>query len=132
MPPSENSYTKAPLRGSSDRLENLGELRGTPPLRNYLCLTMFTCFCPAWPVNIVALVFSVLSQNSYNEEDYEGSKRLGKKALHLGIASLVISLVIIAVYTVYFVTLTTVRAHQGGILRSSLNIPRLSWENLDR
>ena len=31
-----------------------------PPLRSYLCLTIFTCFCPAYPVNIVALVFSIM------------------------------------------------------------------------
>lgn len=31
-----------------------------PPPRSYLCLTIFTCFCPAYPVNIVALVFSIM------------------------------------------------------------------------
>lgn len=47
------------LDGSSDLMKNR-EAQGIPPLRNYLCLTIFTCFFPAWPVNIVALVFSVL------------------------------------------------------------------------
>ncbi|XP_038560303.1 transmembrane protein 233 isoform X2 [Micropterus salmoides] len=81
--------TKPSLDGSTDVLKNR-EAQEIPPLRNYLCLTMFTCFCPAWPINIVALVFSVLAQKSYNEKDYDGSKRLGRKALHLGIVSFII------------------------------------------
>uniref|UniRef100_A0A673CHJ1 Transmembrane protein 233 n=1 Tax=Sphaeramia orbicularis TaxID=375764 RepID=A0A673CHJ1_9TELE len=82
-----------------------GEAQEIPPLRNYLCLTMFTCFCPAWPINIVALVFSVMvSHRSYDEEDYDGSQRLGRKALHLGVVSFVIGLVIITAYTVVHFT----------------------------
>ncbi|KAL7392043.1 hypothetical protein ABVT39_018720 [Epinephelus coioides] len=96
--------TKSSLNGSADHLK-YGEAQEIPPLRNYLCLTMFTCFCPAWPINIVALVFSLLSQKSYDEEDYDGSKRLGRKALHLGIISFVIGFVIITAYTaVHFTT----------------------------
>lgn len=37
-----------------------GEQEPPSPLRSYLCLTIFTCFCPAYPVNIVALVFSIM------------------------------------------------------------------------
>ncbi|KAM9360607.1 transmembrane protein 233 [Symphorus nematophorus] len=94
---------KPSLDGSSDHLKNR-EAQEIPPLRNYLCLTMFTCFCPAWPINIVALVFSLLAQKSYDEEDYDGSKRLGRKALHMAIVSFVIGLVIITVYTVLHFT----------------------------
>ncbi|XP_070761193.1 transmembrane protein 233 [Enoplosus armatus] len=91
--------TRPSLDGSAGVLKNR-EAQQIPPLRNYLCLTMFTCFCPAWPINIVALVFSVLAQKSYDEEDYDGSKRLAQKALHLGIASFIIGLVSITAYTV--------------------------------
>ncbi|XP_029442729.1 trafficking regulator of GLUT4 1-like, partial [Rhinatrema bivittatum] len=28
--------------------------------RDYIFLAIFSCFCPVWPVNIVALVFSIL------------------------------------------------------------------------
>lgn len=60
LPPREPVMNAKPsLDGSADRLKNK-EAQEIPPLRNYLCLTMFTCFCPAWPINIVALVFSVL------------------------------------------------------------------------
>ncbi|KAF3696092.1 Transmembrane protein 233 Dispanin subfamily B member 2 [Channa argus] len=89
--------TKPKLDCSSDLTKNR-EAQEIPPLRSYLCLTMFTCFCPAWPINIVALVFSVMAQKSYDEQDYDGSKRLGRKALHLGIVSFVIGLVIITAF----------------------------------
>lgn len=50
------------------------------------------------------LEFSFQSQKSYDEEDYDGSKRLGRKALHLGIISFVIGFVIITAYTVVHFT----------------------------
>ncbi|XP_040587450.1 transmembrane protein 233 isoform X2 [Mesocricetus auratus] len=31
-----------------------------PEPKNYLWLTIVACFCPAYPVNIVALVFSIM------------------------------------------------------------------------
>ncbi|XP_034728159.1 transmembrane protein 233 [Etheostoma cragini] len=83
--------TKSPLDGSADHLK-YGEAQEIPLLRNYLCPTMFTCFWSAWPINIVALVFSELAKKSYDEEDYEGSKRLGRKAIHLGIVFFVLAL----------------------------------------
>ncbi|KAK5912851.1 hypothetical protein CesoFtcFv8_002683 [Champsocephalus esox] len=74
-----------------------------PPLRSYLCLSIFTCFCPAYPVNIVALVFSIMSRNNYYLGDYDGSKRLGRNALYVSVASIIIGLLIIAIScTVHF------------------------------
>ncbi|XP_023664030.1 transmembrane protein 233-like [Paramormyrops kingsleyae] len=69
-----------------------------PPLRSYLLFTIFTCFCPAYPVNIVALVFSAMSRNSYQNGDYEDSRRLGRKALHVGIASVILGITIIIIF----------------------------------
>uniref|UniRef100_A0A3Q0SK95 Transmembrane protein 233 n=1 Tax=Amphilophus citrinellus TaxID=61819 RepID=A0A3Q0SK95_AMPCI len=94
-------YGKKANQRSSDFMKS-EEAREIPPMRSYLWLTMFTCFCPAWPINIVALVFSVLK--SYTQEDYDGSRRLGRKALHLGIVSFVIGVVIITVYTIIHCT----------------------------
>ncbi|XP_028621247.1 transmembrane protein 233 [Grammomys surdaster] len=68
-----------------------------PAPNNYLWLTIFSCFCPAYPINIVALVFSVMSLNSYNDGDYEGARRLGRNAKWVAIASIIIGLVIIGV-----------------------------------
>ncbi|KAG5840698.1 transmembrane protein 233 [Anguilla rostrata] len=97
------SDVKSPLGGSTDQGLG-GEGQDVPPLRNYLVLTIFTCFCPAYPINIVALVFSVLSQSSYDQGDYEGSQRLGRKALQLGIASVIIGLIIITIYVIVHFT----------------------------
>ncbi|XP_018587150.1 transmembrane protein 233-like [Scleropages formosus] len=96
-----DSDVKRPLDGEH---QVRGEAQRAPPLRNYLALTIFTCFCPAYPINIVALVFSVLSQSSYDEGDYEGSRRLGRKALHLALASVVIGILVIAIYCIVHFT----------------------------
>ncbi|XP_024275228.1 transmembrane protein 233 [Oncorhynchus tshawytscha] len=99
--------TKQLLDVSADHLGGR-EAQEIPPLKNYVYLTILTCFCPAWPVNIVALVFSVLSQNSYDEEDYEGSARLGRKAFHMAIASMIIGLLIILILSIVHFTTNAV------------------------
>uniref|UniRef100_A0A3Q3KY43 Transmembrane protein 233 n=1 Tax=Labrus bergylta TaxID=56723 RepID=A0A3Q3KY43_9LABR len=92
-----NSQVKNSLSGSVFFDHGSIEEQGPPPpLRSYLCLTIFTCFCPAYPVNIVALVFSIMSRNSYYQRDYDGSRRLGKNALYVAVASIIIGLLIIA------------------------------------
>ncbi|XP_028970016.1 transmembrane protein 233 [Esox lucius] len=102
---------KSALNGSADfdRLSYVGEQPSPPPLQNYLWLTILTCFCPAYPVNIVALVFSILSRKSYELGDYDGSQRLGRKALHVAMASILIGLVIIGILVI--VHITTVMKH---------------------
>ncbi|XP_031506668.1 transmembrane protein 233 isoform X1 [Papio anubis] len=68
-----------------------------PTPKNYLWLTIVSCFCPAYPINIVALVFSIMSLNSYNDGDYEGARRLGRNAKWVAIASIIIGLLIIGI-----------------------------------
>ncbi|XP_022453868.1 transmembrane protein 233 [Monodon monoceros] len=68
-----------------------------PMPKNYLWLAIVSCFCPAYPINIVALVFSIMSLNSYNDGDIEGSKRLGRNAKWVAFASIIIGLLIIAI-----------------------------------
>ncbi|XP_005253937.1 transmembrane protein 233 isoform X1 [Homo sapiens] len=68
-----------------------------PMPKNYLWLTIVSCFCPAYPINIVALVFSIMSLNSYNDGDYEGARRLGRNAKWVAIASIIIGLLIIGI-----------------------------------
>ncbi|XP_015221313.1 transmembrane protein 233 isoform X1 [Lepisosteus oculatus] len=100
--PAANSGAKSPLDAEQGAEREAPEVH---PPRNYLFLTIFTCFCPAYPVNIVALVFSVMSVNSYNQGDIEGSERLGRNALYVAIASIIIGLLVIAIYcTVHFTT----------------------------
>lgn len=102
-----SSQEKSSLSGSAyfDRC-SLEEQEPPPPLRNYLWLTILTCFCPACPVNLVALVFSVMSRHSYDLGDYEGSRRLGRNALYVAIASIIIGLIIITIIcAVHFTTM---------------------------
>ncbi|XP_068171468.1 transmembrane protein 233-like [Antennarius striatus] len=100
-----NSQVKSSLSGSAflDHT-SIEEREHPPPLRSYLCLTIFTCFCPAYPVNIVALIFSIMSRNSYDHGDYDGSWRLGRNALYVAVASIFIGLVIIVVTCVVHFT----------------------------
>ncbi|RVE72957.1 hypothetical protein OJAV_G00044030 [Oryzias javanicus] len=74
-----------------------GSAEAPPPLRSYLCLTVLACFCPAHPVNIVGLVYCLMSRRSYYQGDYEGSRRLGRNALCVSVASIIIGLLIIAI-----------------------------------
>ncbi|XP_069727400.1 transmembrane protein 233 [Phaenicophaeus curvirostris] len=84
------------------------ELPDEPPRarpKGYLVLSILSCFCPAYPVNIVAFVFAVMAVNSYNQGDIEGSKRLGRNALWVAIASIIIGLVMIGIIcAVHFTT----------------------------
>ncbi|XP_057179370.1 transmembrane protein 233-like isoform X2 [Triplophysa rosa] len=100
------SVVKGSLDGSLDLYRTwFGPATQRPPLKNYLLLTILTCFCPAYPINIIALVFSIMSRNSYEQEDYEGSRRLGKMALYVSIASIIIGIIIITIFcAVHFTT----------------------------
>uniref|UniRef100_A0A8C0QP84 Trafficking regulator of GLUT4 (SLC2A4) 1/pseudo n=1 Tax=Chelonoidis abingdonii TaxID=106734 RepID=A0A8C0QP84_CHEAB len=65
---------------------------------DYLVLAIFSCFCPVWPINIVALVFSIMSRNSGQQGDMDGARRLGRMARLLSIVSIVLGIVIIVLY----------------------------------
>ncbi|KAM9813374.1 transmembrane protein 233-like [Neosynchiropus ocellatus] len=79
-----------------EHFENASVELHEPPLRSYLFLSVLSCFCPAYPVNIVALVFSFMSRRSHDNGDYDGSRRLGKNALYVAVASIIIGLLVIA------------------------------------
>ncbi|KAM8853669.1 LOW QUALITY PROTEIN: trafficking regulator of GLUT4 1 [Synchiropus picturatus] len=65
--------------------------------KDYLILVILSCFCPVWPVSIVALVYSIMSRNSLQAGDVDGARRLGRLARLLSIVSVVLGLVIIVV-----------------------------------
>ncbi|XP_067421978.1 trafficking regulator of GLUT4 1 [Emydura macquarii macquarii] len=65
---------------------------------DYLVLAIFSCFCPVWPINIVALVFSIMSRNSVQQGDVDGARRLGRMARLLSIVSIVLGILIIVLY----------------------------------
>ncbi|XP_071750335.1 uncharacterized protein LOC139907735 [Centroberyx gerrardi] len=71
-----------------------GALDGSKP-RDYLILAILSCFCPVWPINMVALAFSVMSRNSLQQGNIDGARRLGRNAMVLSVVSLVGGIAII-------------------------------------
>uniref|UniRef100_A0A8C5ES06 Proline-rich transmembrane protein 2 n=1 Tax=Gouania willdenowi TaxID=441366 RepID=A0A8C5ES06_GOUWI len=63
---------------------------------NYLILAVLSCFCPMWPINIVALTFSVMSRNSLQQGNVDGARRLGRNAMMLAVFSILGGIAIIA------------------------------------
>ncbi|XP_061606255.1 proline-rich transmembrane protein 2 isoform X2 [Phyllopteryx taeniolatus] len=65
-----------------------------PP--DFLMLAILSCFCPLWPINIVALTFSVMSRNSLQQGNVDGARRLGRNAMMLSVVSILGGVAIIA------------------------------------
>ncbi|XP_061829885.1 transmembrane protein 233 [Nerophis lumbriciformis] len=57
-----------------------------PP--DYLILAILSCFCLLWPINIPALVFSVMSRNSLQQGNVDGARRLGRNAMVLSVIAI--------------------------------------------
>ncbi|KAK2847160.1 hypothetical protein Q5P01_010159 [Channa striata] len=89
------SPSKASLSRSSTGNAAVQE---TPKPRDYLILVIMSCFCPVWPVSIVALVYSIMSRNSLQAGDVDGARRLGRLARLLSIVSIILGVIIIVVY----------------------------------
>ncbi|KAK2537423.1 hypothetical protein Q9233_002727 [Columba guinea] len=83
-------------RASSTATSTAAPEQGRP--RDYLLLAMFSCFCPVWPINVVALVFSIMSRNSGQQGDMDGARRLGRMARLLSIVSIILGTIIIVLY----------------------------------
>ncbi|XP_069792269.1 trafficking regulator of GLUT4 1-like [Narcine bancroftii] len=80
-------------------LEQLPESEGQAGKapRGYLVLTLLSCFCPSYPVNIVAFVYAMMALRSYNEGDTDGGRKLGHIATLVAIAAIIAGLVVIAI-----------------------------------
>ncbi|XP_050780116.1 transmembrane protein 233 [Gopherus flavomarginatus] len=103
--PAANSDLKRAWHGSPESSVQHEPPQAEPMPKNYLVLSIFSCFCPAYPINIVAFVFSIMALNSYTRGDIEGSRRLGRNALWVAVASIMIGLLIIGIYcAVHFTT----------------------------
>ncbi|XP_041094650.1 proline-rich transmembrane protein 2 [Polyodon spathula] len=74
---------------------NSGLETGEKP-RDFLIASILSCFCPMWPVNIVAFVYSVMSRNSFQQGDIDGARRLGNVAKLLSIVAIMGGIMIIA------------------------------------
>ncbi|XP_062331632.1 trafficking regulator of GLUT4 1 [Osmerus eperlanus] len=84
-------YTAFSPRPSISRHSSIAT---NPPLdrskpKDYLLLAVLACFCPVWPINIVGLVYSIMSKNSLEQGNLDGARRLGRVAKMLSLVSLV-------------------------------------------
>ncbi|XP_051718405.1 trafficking regulator of GLUT4 1 [Ctenopharyngodon idella] len=72
--------------------------------KDYLILVIFSCFCPVWPLSIVALVYSIMSRNSLQQGDMDGARRLGRLARLISCVAIIVGLLSIIIYVVVAVT----------------------------
>ncbi|XP_066486471.1 proline-rich transmembrane protein 2 [Tiliqua scincoides] len=63
--------------------------------RDYIFIAALSCFCPIWPINIVAFVYSIMSRISFQQGDIDGARRLARVAKLLSIVALVGGVLII-------------------------------------
>ncbi|XP_040829798.1 proline-rich transmembrane protein 2 [Ochotona curzoniae] len=82
-------------RHPSSQLAGVEGGEGTQKPRDYIILAILSCFCPMWPVNIVAFAYAVMSRNSLQQGDVDGAQRLGRVAKLLSIVALVGGVLII-------------------------------------
>ncbi|KAI5096851.1 tumor suppressor candidate 5-like, partial [Silurus meridionalis] len=69
--------------------------RNEPEPRSYMWLALFSCFCPALPLNVIALYFSHASRSMSQANDFDGARRLGRRSLLFSIMAIVVGLTII-------------------------------------
>nr|XP_012319939.1 proline-rich transmembrane protein 2 isoform X2 [Aotus nancymaae] len=100
---------------------------GTQKPRDYIILAILSCFCPMWPVNIVAFAYAVMSRNSLQQGDVDGAQRLGRVAKLLSIVALVGGVLIIIASCVINLGgewgLGTGRGGVEGLARAALLTP---------
>ncbi|KAB1265982.1 Trafficking regulator of GLUT4 1 [Camelus dromedarius] len=65
--------------------------------KDYLILAIVSCFCPVWPLNLIPLIFSIMSRSSVQQGDLDGARRLGRLARMLSITFIIMGIVIIIV-----------------------------------
>ncbi|XP_078083058.1 transmembrane protein 233-like isoform X2 [Mustelus asterias] len=95
--PVSKSVLKESLEGGPETdIENEVQPQEEMP-RKYIFLTIFSCLCPSYPINIVAFVFSMMALQSYNEGNIDGAKKLAHIAMLVAIAAIIVGLLIIAI-----------------------------------
>ncbi|XP_039108944.1 trafficking regulator of GLUT4 1 [Hyaena hyaena] len=65
--------------------------------KDYLILAITSCFCPIWPLNLIPLIFSIMSRSSVQQGDLDGARRLGRLARLLSITFIIMGIIIIIV-----------------------------------
>ncbi|KAG5844743.1 trafficking regulator of GLUT4 1-like [Anguilla rostrata] len=94
----------SPSRVSLSRSSLGNTVKEQPPPRDYLILVVLSCFCPVWPVSIVALVYSVMARSSLAQGDVDGARRLGRVARFLSISAILIGILVITICVITYLT----------------------------
>ncbi|XP_069132128.1 proline-rich transmembrane protein 1-like [Argopecten irradians] len=76
-----------------------------PPPPDYMNRAIFTTICCFWPVGIFAIMKANEAKNAYHRGDFEGARssansarQLSNIAIFAGVASIVVSMIIVGVY----------------------------------
>ncbi|KAM5308808.1 trafficking regulator of GLUT4 1 [Glossophaga mutica] len=96
----EASLPRSPSRASSRRASSVATTsyaQDQEVPRDYLILAIASCFCPVWPLNLIPLIFSIMSRGSVQQGDLDGARRLGRLARMLSISFIIIGIIIIIV-----------------------------------
>ncbi|XP_067570305.1 trafficking regulator of GLUT4 1 isoform X3 [Pseudorca crassidens] len=96
----EASLPQASSRASSRRASSIATTsytRDREVPKDYLVLAITSCFCPIWPLNLIPLIFSIMSRSSMQQGDLDGARRLGRLAGMLSVTFIILGVVIIIV-----------------------------------
>ncbi|XP_007123626.1 trafficking regulator of GLUT4 1 [Physeter macrocephalus] len=100
------SLPQASSRASSRRASSIATASYTQDRevpKDYLVLAITSCFCPIWPLNLIPLIFSIMSRSSVQQGDLDGARRLGRLAGMLSVTFIITGVaIIIAAVTVNF------------------------------
>ncbi|XP_008826963.1 trafficking regulator of GLUT4 1 [Nannospalax galili] len=94
------SLSGSPSRASSRRASSIittSYAQDQEAPKDYLVLAIASCFCPVWPLNLIPLIFSIMSRSSVQQGDLDGARRLGRLARLLSISFIILGIIIIIV-----------------------------------
>ncbi|XP_008525051.2 trafficking regulator of GLUT4 1 [Equus asinus] len=96
----EVTLPRSPSRASSRRASSIATTsyaQDQEVPKDYLILAIASCFCPVWPLNLIPLIFSIMSRSSVQQGDLDGARRLGRLARLLSITFIIMGIIIIIV-----------------------------------
>ncbi|XP_015454616.1 tumor suppressor candidate 5 [Pteropus alecto] len=119
----EASLPRSPSQVSSRRASSVATAsyaQDQEAPKDYLILAIASCFCPVWPLNLIPLIFSIMSRSSVQQGDVDGARRLGRLARLLSIIFIIMGIIIIIVATtVNFAEVTRSARNKSRRLQSS-------------
>ncbi|XP_062031079.1 trafficking regulator of GLUT4 1 [Lepus europaeus] len=115
----EASLPRSPSRASSRRASSIATTsyaQDQEVPKDYLILAIASCFCPVWPLNLIPLIFSIMSRSSVQQGDLDGARRLGRMARLLSITFIIMGIIIIIVAVTVNLTGFPVTDRNSGCL----------------